>query len=42
VNIHIKKVKITNFRSISNLTLESRSGEPLIVCGPNNIGKTNF
>jgi predicted ATP-dependent endonuclease of OLD family len=42
MEFNIKRVKITNFRSISNLILESRSGEPLIVCGPNNIGKTNF
>jgi predicted ATP-dependent endonuclease of OLD family len=38
----IRKIKITNFRSISNLTVDCRNGEPLIVCGPNNIGKTNF
>jgi AAA15 family ATPase/GTPase len=41
-NYKIKKIKITNFRSIANLTVECRNGEPLIICGPNNIGKTNF
>jgi AAA15 family ATPase/GTPase len=38
----ISKIKIANFRSISNITIENNGGSPLVVCGPNNIGKTNF
>ncbi len=36
------KVNIKRFRSINNLTVELKEGKPLIVCGPNNVGKTNF
>jgi len=36
------KIKISNFRSIFNLTVDCKNGELLIVFGPNNIVKTNF
>ncbi|WP_022846799.1 AAA family ATPase [Desulfurobacterium sp. TC5-1] len=36
------KVNIKRFRSINNLTVEFKEGKPLIICGSNNVGKTNF
>ncbi|WP_390216798.1 ATP-dependent nuclease [Halobacillus campisalis] len=35
-------MKIANYRSISSMTVNYNSGTPLVICGPNNIGKTNF
>lgn len=41
MDIHITKINIKRFRSINDLTINYSSGQPLIVCGSNNIGKTN-
>lgn len=38
----IKKITIKRYRSINNLTLNINSDSPLIICGSNNVGKTNF
>ncbi len=39
VNMYLAQLSITNFRRLSNVTLEFRAGLNVIV-GPNNIGKT--
>lgn len=41
MNLGITGINIKRFRSINDLTLEYKEGEPLIICGSNNIGKTN-
>ncbi|HBY21582.1 MAG: hypothetical protein A2Y24_04635 [Clostridiales bacterium GWE2_32_10] len=38
----LKKVIVKRYRSINNLEILFKDGEPLIICGSNNIGKTNF
>lgn len=40
--MNIKEVKIQNFRSISNLTLKINENNLFVICGANNVGKTNF
>jgi predicted ATP-dependent endonuclease of OLD family len=42
MKLQLKKAKIKNFRSIGNLNIEFNKGELIIICGSNNIGKTNF
>ncbi|NFK79225.1 ATP-binding protein [Clostridium botulinum] len=41
MNIEISKINIKRFRSINDLTIHYKSGETMIICGANNIGKTN-
>ena len=38
----IKSIEIKRYRSINNLTINVIDGTPLILCGANNVGKTNF
>ncbi|MDP8258203.1 MAG: AAA family ATPase [Candidatus Aadella gelida] len=39
----IKKIRIHHYRSISELTINFPSQEePSVICGPNNVGKTNI
>lgn len=38
----IEEFNISNFRSISNLTLKPNENGILTICGANNVGKTNF
>lgn len=38
----LTKIIIKRYRSISNLTIEIGEGLPLIICGSNNVGKTNL
>ncbi|MGG2197541.1 ATP-dependent nuclease [Paenibacillus validus] len=40
--LQIVKANIKHYRSIDEMTIEFKNGEPLIICGANNIGKTNF
>ncbi|MBW5448632.1 AAA family ATPase [Cohnella sp. CFH 77786] len=42
MTLQIVKATIKHFRSIDEMTIEFKDGEPLIICGANNIGKTNF
>lgn len=41
MDIEITKFNIKRFRSINDLTIEYKEGKPIILCGANNIGKTN-
>lgn len=41
MNLDITEINIKRYRSINDLTIEYKSREPLIICGSNNIGKTN-
>lgn len=38
----LKDFEIKNFRSIGNLLLEIPTNDLLVICGANNVGKTNF
>ena len=38
----IKSIDIKRYRSINNLKINVIDGTPLILCGANNVGKTNF
>lgn len=39
----IQKISIHNYRSIKNLALPlPKNGGPVVICGSNNVGKTNF
>ena len=39
----ISKVSIHNYRSVKNLSLiVPKNGGPIVICGSNNVGKTNF
>ncbi|WP_158212316.1 ATP-dependent nuclease [Natranaerobius trueperi] len=38
----IKKIKVKNFRSINELTIDYNENELMTICGANNVGKTNF
>ena len=38
----IIKIVVKNYRSINNLSSNFIEGKPTIVCGSNNVGKTNF
>jgi predicted ATP-dependent endonuclease of OLD family len=40
--MELRKITIRRYRSIKNLSLDFTKGQPLIICGPNNVGKTNF
>ena len=41
MNLQINKINIKRFRSINDLTLNYKAGEPMVICGANNVGKTN-
>ncbi len=38
----LQKIRIQRFRSINDLTINLEKGFPVIICGANNVGKTNF
>ena len=38
----LKKITISNFRSISNLKIDLSKDNYKIICGANNVGKTNI
>lgn len=39
----ITRIHIHHFRSIADLTIDlPNNGEPTVICGPNNVGKTNI
>ena len=38
----LKKIKIQRYRSIKDLELIFQDNSPIIICGANNVGKTNF
>lgn len=38
----LEAVRVKNFRSIGDLTVQFRPGSLTTICGPNNVGKTNF
>lgn len=40
--MQLEKVTIKRFRSINNLTINLVKESPIIICGSNNVGKTNF
>ena len=40
--MEIIKITVKRFRSINNLTINFNNGIPLVICGSNNVGKTNF
>jgi len=40
--MNLVKITIQRYRSINNLTINIKEGIPLIICGSNNVGKTNF
>lgn len=41
--MNLRKITIQRYRSINNLTVEIKDeNSPLIICGSNNVGKTNF
>lgn len=41
MSIKISEVSIKRFRSLINVSLKVVNGQPVIICGENNIGKTN-
>lgn len=38
----LKKLHVKNYRSLLNVEIDFVDGMPIIICGENNIGKTNF
>lgn len=40
--MRIARIIIKRFRSINNLTIDIEKDTPLVICGANNVGKTNF
>lgn len=40
--MRLTKVNIKRYRSINDLTVDFKEKMPLIICGSNNVGKTNF
>ncbi len=38
----IEKISIKNYRSISDLKIDFKDNTPIVICGANNVGKTNF
>lgn len=40
--MRLTKVRVKRYRSINDLIIEFKQDEPVIVCGANNVGKTNF
>jgi len=38
----LTKIRIQNYKSITDLVIESQKDKPVIICGANNVGKTNF
>lgn len=41
-NFKFTKFHVKNFRSINNIEIDINNDKPVIICGENNIGKTNF
>lgn len=41
-NLRLSSFTVKNYRSLKNVTLNFPENEPLVICGENNIGKTNF
>lgn len=42
LELKLRKIIISNYRSISRISINVPLDKPLIICGPNNIGKTNI
>lgn len=40
--MRLVKINIKRYRSINDLTVDFKEHMPLIICGSNNVGKTNF
>lgn len=40
--MRLVKINIKRYRSINDLTVDLKEHMPLIICGSNNVGKTNF
>lgn len=40
--MNLNKIIVKRFRSINNLEIQFTNGKPLVICGANNVGKTNF